>query len=76
MRPNWGKRYGEVIRKGGVLICLAFPIGEPFPRRRALIFGPFNSPDCFVFQTETVKAARLSLSRKKPTTPLSPILSE
>ncbi|BGP54449.1 hypothetical protein JCM8202_001527 [Rhodotorula sphaerocarpa] len=36
MRPNWGKRYGEVIRKGGVLICLAFPIdgdregGPPF----------------------------------------------
>lgn len=28
MRPSWGKRYGEVIRPGGLLICLAFPIGE------------------------------------------------
>lgn len=28
MRPKWGKRYGEVIRPGGLLICLAFPIGK------------------------------------------------
>ncbi|POY72450.1 hypothetical protein BMF94_4276 [Rhodotorula taiwanensis] len=36
MRASWGKRYGEVIRPNGVLICLAFPIdgnregGPPF----------------------------------------------
>ncbi|GAA5976328.1 hypothetical protein JCM10908_005459 [Rhodotorula pacifica] len=36
MRPDWGKRYGEVIRPNGILVCLAFPIdgdrkgGPPF----------------------------------------------
>lgn len=39
MRPKWGKRYGEVVRPGGLLICLAFPIGEPHETVR---FGPSN----------------------------------
>ncbi|KAI8379910.1 S-adenosyl-L-methionine-dependent methyltransferase [Choanephora cucurbitarum] len=35
MRPAWGKRYAEIMRKGGVLITLMYPIdghegGPPF----------------------------------------------
>jgi len=35
MRPAWAKRMAELIRPGGILICLMFPIsnhvgGPPF----------------------------------------------
>lgn len=26
-REKWGNRYAEVVRPGGLLVCLAFPIG-------------------------------------------------
>ncbi|CAO3617293.1 unnamed protein product [Cunninghamella blakesleeana] len=28
MRSNWARRYGEIIKSGGTLICLMFPLQE------------------------------------------------
>lgn len=41
MRKQWGARYAEVIRPGGILVCLAFPLGAsrlslPFLQRQPL----------------------------------------
>lgn len=27
LRAKWGQRYGEVVRPGGLLVALAFPLG-------------------------------------------------
>jgi hypothetical protein len=71
-RERWGKRYGEVVRPGGVLIILCFPLGM----LTSLLFLPlsYNALLTIPFphsQTENEKVVLLTRSRKKAPTPSS-----
>lgn len=68
LRERWGGRYAELVKPGGVLVCLEFPIGA-YARARVcdiLLYGELcTTDDLPTTQTATGQADRLTRSAQK-----------